>query len=182
MTGKEHTIFKSYLFLTREEEKDWRKSISEWLSEEKEERGYTDEDLDIDSEVVSEYFYNDIWDIYDCEKANLNKTLPNKIIAIADMGLWDGRRSGYQVFGNNLNEVLYSGNCDDIYVYCDRYDVCSVMAHHDGRHYVTYRMVKDGVDIDNFLDKVYNGTYTKKDITRYTKSLRPYVKAVYGWK
>jgi hypothetical protein len=56
------------------------------------------------------------------------------------------------------------------------------MAHHDGRHYVTYRMVKDGVDIDNFLDKVYNGTYTKKDITRYTKSLRPYVKAVYGWK
>ena len=179
MTGKEHTIFKSYLFLTSEEEKDWRKEIAEAMNE------YIDEDeeeLTADDYPVFERLQENIGYTYDDEKINLNKTLPNNIIAIADVGKWDGRKSGYKVFGNNLNEVLYFGDCDDIYVYCDRYDVCSVMAHHDGRHYVTYRMVKDGVDIDNFLDKVYNGTYTKKDITRYTKSLRPYVKAVYGWK
>ena len=80
--------------------------------------------------------------------------------------------------GDNLNEVLYFGNCDDLYVYCDRYDVCSVMAHHDGRHYVTYRMIKEGVDEDKVIDKILKG----EDVSRYTTSLRPFVKEIYGWK
>ena len=181
MTGKEHTIFKSYLYLTREEENDWRKSIVEWLKEDQEERGYTDEDLDIDSEVVSEYFYRDIWDIYDCEKTNLDKVLPNNIVAFGTVGVWTGNHSGYKVLGDNLNDILSCCECDDLYVYTDRYDVHGSFSHHDGTHHLTFRLIKDGVDIDNFLEKVYDGEYTQKDITRYTKSLRPFVKEIYGF-
>lgn len=179
MTGKEHTIFKSYLFWTREEEEKQKECIRQMVIEDAEE--YGEEEVDLSDDNINRRFWEDIDMFYDDEKMNLNKTLPNNIIAIADAGFWYGRRKECKIMGNNLNEVLYSGDCDDIYVYCDRYDVCSVMAHHDNNHYVTYRMVKDGVDIDNFLDKVYNGTYTKKDITRYTQSLKPFVKQIYGF-
>lgn len=180
MTGKEHTIFKSYLYLTSDEENDWRKQIVEIMNEDLDE----DEDkiTDEDDYAVTERLYEDINMTYDDEKLNLNKKLPNNIIAIADMGLWDGRHRGGKVLRNNLNEVLYYGSCDDLYVYVDRYDVHAEMAHHDGTHFVTYRMVKEGIDAEELLDKlVYNGL-SKQEITRYTKSLKPYVKAVYGWK
>ena len=170
MTGKEHTIFKSYLFLTNEEEQAWKKDIAMWMND------CTEDDYE-----VTQRFYEDIWDIYDCEKANLNKTLPNNIVAFGTVGTWRGNFSGYKVLGNNLNEILSCCECDDLKIYTDRYDVQGEFAHHDGTHYMTFRMVKDGVDIDRFLEKVYNGDYSKEDITRYTKSLRPYVKEVYGF-
>lgn len=174
---KEKTIFKSYLFLTSEEERTWKKSIIEWLSQEKEERGYTDNDLTEDSQVIEDKFYEDIWDMYDCEKLNLNKTLPNNIIALGEVGVWTGQHRGGKVLGNNLNDILYSGDCDEISVTYDRYNVHSILAHHDGRHYMTYRMVKEGYDAHDLLDKyVYEG----KDIMRYTQSLVPFIKSVYG--
>ena len=182
MAGKEHTIFKSLLFLTLEEENDWKKSIVECLNDcsirDEEEQEYS-----IDDYIVTERFYEDIWEDYDCQKANLNKTLPNNIIAIGTVGRWNGTFNGGKVFGNNLNEILYAGDCDDINVYCDRYDVHSILAHHDGRHYMTYRMLKDGVDGEELLDKlIYGGGLSQRDITRYTTSLRPYIKDIYGWK
>lgn len=178
MTGKEHTIFKSYLFWTSEEEEKQKECIRQMIEEDAEEYG---EEVDLSDDNIDRRFWEDIDMFYDDEKMNLNKTLPNNIIGIADIGRWNGRTSGYVKLGNNLNEVLYAGNSDDIHVYCDRYNVCSELADHDGSTYVTYRMVKDGVDIDKFLDKVYNGTYTKKDITRYTQSLKPFVKQIYGF-
>ena len=35
---------------------------------------------------------------------------------------------------------------------------------------------------DNFCWKLYEGKTTQKDITRYTRSLKPYIKKVYGWR
>lgn len=181
MKLKEHSIFKSYLFLTAEEEKAWKEDIANWLNDITEKDDGTD--YTADDYEVTERFYDDIWDMYDCEKANLNKTLPNDIIAIADIGLWDGRRTGGKLFSNNLNEILYIGSCDELKVFYDRYDVQSVMSHHDGSHFVTYRMLKDGVDGDELLDRlVYGGGLSSRDITRFTTSLVPYVKEVYGIK
>ena len=176
---KEHNIFKSYLFLTSEEEKAWKKDIAMWMNDctEKDDgTEYTEDDYE-----VQERFYDDIWDVYDCEKANLNKTLPNNIIAFGTVGLWNGRRNAGKVMSNNLNEILYTGDCDDISVTYDRYNVHSILAHHDGRHSMTYRMLKDGVDGDDLLEKlIYGGGLSKSDISRYTTSLVPYVKEVYG--
>ena len=181
MKLKEHTIFKSYLFLTLEEEKAWKEDVANWMNECTEKDDGTD--YTTDDYEVTERFYEDIWDMYDCEKANLHKTLPNNIIAIGTVGRWNGHFAGGKVMGNNLNEILYTGDCDDIKVYWDRYNVHSTLSHHDGRHSMTYRMLKDGVDGDELLERlIYGDGLSKQDITRYTTSLVPYVKEVYGIK
>lgn len=176
---KERTIFKSYNFLTAEEEKSWRKDIAEWLNEDIEMEDQ--EPFTADDYEVTERLYEDINDNYDCERANLNKTLPNNIIAFGSVGRWNGNFNGGKIMGNNLNEVLYTGDCDDISVTYDRYNVHSSLAHHDGQHEMTYRMVKEGVDADWLLEKqVYGGGLSKSDISRYTTSLVPFIKEVYG--
>ena len=176
---KERTIFKSYLFLTSEEEKVWKENIANYMNEctcKDDGTDYTTEDYE-----VQERFMEDVWDMYDCEKANLDKTLPNNIIAFGTAGLWNGRKNAGKIMGNNLNEILYTGDCDDISVTYDRYNVHSTLAHHDGRHSMTYRMVKEGVDADWLLEKqVYGGGLSKNDISKYTTSLVPFIKEVYG--
>ena len=174
MKLKERTIFKSLLFLTSEEENAWKKDICEWMNDCKDE---DDEPYTVDDYKITERFYDDIWNVYDCERVNLNRELPNNVIAIGEVGLWNGTRKGGKVLGKNLNEILYTGSCDDISVTYDRYNVHSILAHHDGRHYMMYRMVKEGYDAEELLDKY---VYEDKDIMRYTTSLVPYIKGVYG--
>ena len=173
MAGKEHTIFKSYLFWTLDEEKEQKECIKEMMIEDAEDWGT---EVDLSDDAINERFWEDIDTFYNDEKLNLNKTLPNNIVAIADAGYWYGRRKECKIMGNNLNEVLYFGDCDDLYVYCDRYDVCSVMAHHDNNHYVTYRMVKEQYNAEDIVEKYLKG----QDIRRYTQSLRPFIKEIYG--
>ena len=137
-----------------------------------------------DEEVYEEINDFQNMDYDDQYRYNLNKELDGKIIAIADIGLWNGRRSGYKLMGYNLNNILDSFSCDYIKVYADRYNIHSEASHHDGTHYVTFRMIKPNLSdeqVENFLNKVYNGTHTSKDITRYTKSLVGEVNKVYGW-
>ena len=141
--------------------------------------------LDIsDDEIYEEINDFQSMDYDDQYRYNLNKELDGKIIAIANIGLWNGRRSGYKLMGYNLNNILDSFSCDYIKVYADRYNIHSEASHHDGTHYVTFRMIKPNLSdeqVENFLNKVYNGTHTSKDITRYTKSLVKEVNKVYGW-
>ena len=175
---KQRTIFKSYLFLTSEEEKAWREEIAESMNE------YIDEEefkVNADDYAVFERLQDDIRYTYDDEKLNLNKTLPNNIIAFGSVGRWNGKFNGGKIMGNKLNEILYTGDCPDIAVTYDRFNVHSTLAHHDGRHSMTYRMIKNGVDADWLLEKqVYGGGLSKSDISRYTTSLVPYIKEVYG--
>ena len=171
---KEKTIFKSYLFWTLEEEKEQKQAIKEMLEEDAICNG---EEVDLSDERIERRFMDDLDMFYDDARLNLNKLLPNNIIALGEVGVWTGQHRGGKVLGNNLNDILYSGDCDDISVTYDRYNVHSILAHHDGRHYMTYRMVKEGYDAHDLLDKyVYEG----KDIMRYTQSLVPYIKKVYG--
>ena len=141
--------------------------------------------LDIsDDEIYEEINDFQSMDYDDQYRYNLNKELDGKIIAIANIGLWNGRRSGYKLMGYNLNNILDSFSCDYIKVYADRYNIHSEASHHDGTHYVTFRMIKPNLSdeqVENFLNKLYNGTHTSKDITRYTKSLVKEVNKVYGW-
>lgn len=115
------------------------------------------------------------------ERRNLDKDLGRKIIAIADLGLWNGRTSGYKLLGTNLNEILDYFDCDDIKVYDNETDVCTTATHHDGTHYITFRLIKDGVDIDELTKKIYAGTYTQEYIEKHTDSLSPFVQKIYGW-
>lgn len=116
----------------------------------------------------------------DDEKCNLNKPLENKIIIIADLGFWDGRRLGYKIVNSNLNAIFDIGEWDEVHWYYDRYNVHCRNPHHDGVNYLKFRELKDNKYEEIICEKIYNGTLTSKDITRYTKSLVPYIKEIYG--
>lgn len=121
-------------------------------------------------------------DYLDDERINLSGIKTNQIVAIADLGLWNGRRTGYKLF-DSVKDCLYS-DCDDVEWYCDRYDFKATMSHHDGTNYIVYRERKDNISTDQwltFIDKIFRGIVTKADITRYSKSLAPKIKNVYGW-
>ena len=57
------------------------------------------------------------------------------ILAIADLGLWNGRVRGYKVV-NSLEDILYS-DCDYAEWWCDS-QLRSKQSHHDGTNYITY--------------------------------------------
>lgn len=135
----------------------------------------TDDEIEEELQFLSEQDFNDEYEY------NLNKTLSNRILCIADLGLWHGRKTGYKLLGDNLNEILTSAQGDYYKVYYDGYNVCAEDNHHDGTNYYTFRVIKDNVNIDNLLNKLYNGTATYNDINNYTKSLRSEIKSIYGW-
>ena len=105
------------------------------------------------------------------------------LIAIADVGRWNGRFSGYKEV-RNLTDVLYS-ECDYERVYVDSNgDLRKDESHHDGSNSILYRYWKDGLTTeqkDRFLDKIYNGECTQKDITRYTRKAGIGIANNFGW-
>lgn len=144
---------------------------------------------DEEMEEVSDYTIS-MWayetnDYYlDDERVNLDIQLDDEIIVIGELGLWNGRVSGYKIIkSGNIKDCLC---CDDDYVewYCDRYDMRGTGIHHDGRNYYLYRTWKNGIteqQKENFLERIYYKKSAHKDILRYTRSIRPYISAVYGW-
>lgn len=128
------------------------------------------------------------WEYLDDERMNLDAELPSEILIIGDLGCWNGRvrMAWKELNSNNLADVLrLERDCDYAEFYVDRYkNVRSRQTHHDGTNYLLYRRWKDGIsDIqrENFLEKMYSGTATEKDITRYTSRLGDDVCRVYGW-
>ena len=128
-------------------------------------------------------FIEELNNLYlDDERENLDIQLNNPILVIADLGLWNGRKSGYRIIeSGNIQDILSGNNCDYCKWYVDGYNVKFTGHHHDGTNYYIYREVKDMDKIDILTDKLYNGTATQVDITRYTRSIRPHIAKVYGW-
>lgn len=129
------------------------------------------------------YFQNDLW--FDDERANLSSVEDSgELIAIADIGRWNGRFSGYKKI-ESLPDVLYS-SCDYERVYVDSNgDLRKEESHHDGNNSILYRYLKESLteeQKDNFLDKIYNGECTQKDITKYTRRAGVGIARVFGWK
>lgn len=97
--------------------------------------------------------------------------IKNDLIAIADLGLWDGHQYGYKEL-QNLTDI---STCMQDYntLYIERSDLKIEAIHHDGTNYITIREFKDISDTqkENFIDKIYSGTATRKDISRYTKAI-----------
>lgn len=176
MTKKHTTIWKSYGMYSLKELEQLEQDAREHLKE--------NDFEDYETVDVTDTIYEDIDIWFEDEESNLYKVLDGRILAIANMGLWNGRRAGYKILGNNLNEVLTSTiGCDDKEVYCDAYNVCALGYHHDGYNTVEFREIREDRDIDRLLNKIYNNEeVTRREINYYTKSLRPYIKEVYGIK
>ena len=151
---------------------DWRADLESEYPEKTE-----DERIALMYDINSDYL--------DDERCNLNIQLGRPILVIGDLGLWNGRFSGYkEIESGNISDCLYS-DTDYSTWYVDKYgDLRCDAVHHDGTNHYLYRAYKDGVSFDqieNLKWKIYNGEATRKDITRITRRLGDEIGKVYGW-
>lgn len=152
--------------------------VTNTLAEERNE-----EPVNIDDKDVWDRIYSEIDWSFDDEYRNLNIETENDIIAVASMGLWNGRRTGYKLLNRrNLSEIMSCGNEDYNHLYYDGFNVYKKAIHHDGTNYIMFREVRPDVNIEKLCDKIYNNeVISRATLNRYTRSLRRYVKKIYGW-
>ena len=141
----------------------------------------------IESEITDDMLYsalnddNSFW--FDSVLQDLSHCSDGGVIAIANIGRWNGRFSGYKEY-SSLEDIAYT-NCDYECIYVDGYgNLRKDESHHDGNNHILYRYWKDGItdtQRDNFLDKIYNGECTPQDITKYTRAIGKSIADYYGW-
>lgn len=170
---KKHIIWSN----TNLDIEDWRDGYKEYL----EYNGfdeYHDNDDDLYGWMIET---NDMY--LEDEQMNLNKEVDGRILCIADLGLWNGRKSGYKILGNNINTIFNIGDFDYAEFYGDNHNIRAVEHHHDGTNYYLYRVIREDRNIDNLLNDIYNGEeITSSKLNYYTKSLYKDVANVYGWR
>ena len=143
-------------------------------------------DLTDDQRMSMMYQIND--EYLEDARLNLNVRMPSQIIVIGDLGLWYGRRSGYLDIQSGVISDCLQTHCNAEYgtFFVNKTgDLCARVHHHDGTNHYLYRVFKPGVtDTQKELlkSKIYNGTYTRKDVTRYTTRLGDAIASVYGFK
>ena len=168
MTDRKHLIWSNRDL----DYEDWRTDLED------EYPGLTEEER-----ILLMYEHND--DNLDDERINLNIQLSQPILVIGDLGLWNGRRTGYrEISSGNIRDCL-SSDCDYTTWYVDRLgDLRCDAVHHDGRNYYLYRVYKDDAttgQIERLKEKLLDGTATRQDITRITRRLGDEIGRVYGW-
>ena len=152
--------------------KDWR----EFLEEE------------YPGKTEDEYYYlmHEINDGYlDDERMNLNAQLSMPILVCADLGLWNGRKSGYRMIDSgNIRDCLDS-EFEDVEWYVDgQGDLRSTAVHHDGRNHYLYRAVRERVPdwkVERLQNKLHEGTASYADIAKVTRRLGDEIATVYGF-
>lgn len=199
MERKTYTIFDSYDTCSDENMKSAKENLIENMFMDADENGEItvtdnygkeikltrDEYADSlsDDEIYEECYFNErTW--FEDEQWELRHVDEHcGLIAIADLGRWNGRFGGYKEV-KNLADVLYS-DCDYEEVYVDSNgDLRKEESHHDGSNSILYRYWKDGItdeQKENFMSKIYNGECTQKDITRYTRKAGLAIANAYGW-
>ena len=90
-----HMIWTSDDLLNEAAKEDYQNSQREMLD---------DDTYEVSDEEWAEEVYN--W--LDDERCNLNKQVDGVIIVFGDLGLWNGRKQGYQILGNNIADILKS--------------------------------------------------------------------------
>lgn len=168
ITMKKHLIWTNYE-LNYEDEREWMEEEYPELTE--------------DQRMEKMYELNA--DNLEEERDNLNILVSGEILAIADLGLWYGRRTGYkEITSRRISDCLYSDKDTEYATWWvdGRGDLCAEFIHHDGRNYITYREWKEGVSEtqkENLKAKLMRGEATRKDITRKTRKLGDRIAAAY---
>lgn len=119
------------------------------------------------------------------ERYLMDVNVGSPILIIADLGLWNGRHSGYKIIDNGcLRECMYS-ELDGVTWFVDgKGDFRMDGYHHDGHNYYLYRKFKDGIseeEKDALLEKILDHTVTEDDINRVTDRLGDVLEKLYGF-
>ncbi len=121
------------------------------------------------------------------EREILDVSVGEDIIAICDIGRWNGRMLGCKAVNSSLiSDCLYPmKDCEYYEWYVDRQgELRSEQRHHDGTNYILYRKWKKDVGDDDksiLFEKFCDGTVSREDIDRVTDKLGYDVGKVYGW-
>ena len=125
----------------------------------------------------------------DDERANLSSIIFDEpILVIGDLGLWNGRRSGYkEIPSGKVSDCLYSSVGGDTRMqwYVDVYgNLRADEAHHDGMNHYLYRVWKPGTtdtQKDFLKREILNGGARADLIARYTVRVGTTIADIYGW-
>ena len=128
---------------------DWRDGYKEYLEINERDDNPNDEDAIYRWMLET----NDMY--LDDERMNLNKNTDGRILVIADLGLWHGRKQGYKILGRCVSDIL-SDDADYVEWYSDGYNIKATASHHDGTNYYEYRVIREDRNIENLLDAIYN--------------------------
>lgn len=177
MSNEKHIIWSN---LNLDIEDGWREAYSECAV-------INDWDDEPDDYEIYEYMTEVNGMYLDDERMNLDIDILQPIIAIADLGLWNGRFSGYKELNScNIKDCLNGfDSCEYHEWYVDDHgDLRCEAAHHDGTNYILYRAYRDNISdeqIEEFLGKIYDGSVTQDDIDAVTHGLGNEIAKVYGW-
>ena len=196
---KKYIIYSSYDMYSEENMRDAKESIIDAMFLDADEEGKITVTDNYGKEVtVTREEYNKIITeerLYDeCDfinqswlsaiEAELCRCDRGELVAIANLGRWNGRYSGYKIL-KRLSDVLRT-SCDDEELYIDSNgDLRKRESDHDGNNSILYRYWKEGLSDEqkeNFLNKIYNGNYSQKDITRYTRKAGAEIAEDFGYK
>ena len=162
-----------YMIWTSEPDfEDWRQDLEEEYPELTEA-----ERVELMYEINSGYL--------DDERVNLDIPMDNEIVAIGDIGRWNGTFHGYKRVGNNIRDCL-SSTCDYAEFFLNEDgDLCCVETHHDGSNRILFRAYRKNISEtqkDRFEQMIYERAETEEDVRKYTRSLGREIAKVYGWK
>lgn len=159
---------------------------SNWHLDYEEQREYYEESYpELSEEQRIQIMYQDNADSLDDERTNLDVQLAQPILAIADLGLWNGRVMGFkEIKSGKIRDCLYD-NCDYCTWYVDRLgDLRCDAIHHDGQNHYLYRVRKEGItdeQIEGLKWKLHCSKATRADLNRLTRRLGDEIGKVYGW-
>lgn len=137
-----------------------------------------------DEELIKRMYFDNDENLSEV-RSDLDFQFNQPILAIADLGLWNGRHKGYHLINSgSLKECFYS-ECEYVTWYIDRRgDLRCEATHHDGTNHYLYRVFKDNAtdaQISNLTEKIYLNKVSRSDITRITKRLGDEIAAIYGF-
>ncbi len=176
MNEQKHIIWSNH---NLDIEDGWREAYAEFIEANGLDRDPEDED------AIYSYMVKTNGEYLEDERINLNIQFSQPIVAIADLGLWNGHHSGYKdIESGNIKDCLNTLNDYDTFYVDAEGDLRHDSVHHDGTNHILYRVFKEDISeeqIEDFKDKIYEGTVTQEDISAVTERLGDAIAKVYGW-
>lgn len=111
------------------------------------------------------------------EFSTRDKHIEGTVIAIANVGRWNGRKDGIKVLQRFEDIMDFMTRYDNFKIYIDRYNIKGIGHHHDGTDYLTFREMHPRYfreDIEDIFIS-YDGD-VERFVKNCTRSLRKYTK------